>query len=77
MRGSGFGTADISASVYGCSGRPNNSFVSASSTKLPDVHHADTVRDVLDDAQVVADEQVRQPKLLLKMLQQIEYLCLD
>jgi len=33
--------------------------------ELPEVHYRDAVRDVPDDAQVVGDEQVGQPELVL------------
>src|SRR6266513_199703 len=44
---------------------------------LPEVHDGDPVADVLHDRQVVRDEQVRQPELLLQLLQEVEHLRLD
>ena len=43
---------------------------------LADVHHRHPVADVLDHAQVVGDEEVGQPELLLQIEQQIEDLGL-
>ena len=76
-RGSGFGTAESSASVYGCSGLANSSSVVRQLDQLADVHHRHPVADVLDHAQVVGDEQVGQAELLLQVLQQVEDLRLD
>ena len=44
--------------------------------ELPEVHHGDAVGDVADDAQVVRDEDVRQPELRLEVLEQVEDLRL-
>ena len=44
---------------------------------LPLVHDRDAVARVLDDAEIVRDEQQRQPELLLQVLKQIEDLSLD
>ena len=41
------------------------------------VHHRDPVADVPDHRQVVGDEQVRQPEVVLQLLQQVEHLRLD
>src|SRR4051812_31422907 len=35
---------------------------------LAEIHHGDTMRHVLDDREVVADEQHREPKLALQVL---------
>ena len=43
---------------------------------LAEIHHGDTVRHVLDDGEVVADEQQGQPQLPLQILQQIDDLRL-
>ena len=43
---------------------------------LADVHHDDPMRDVLYDAEIVADEQVGKVEFFLEVLHQIEYLCL-
>src|SRR5215467_1860934 len=41
-----------------------------------DVHHSDAVTDVADDAQVVRDEEIGQPKLLLQVEQEVQDLRL-
>src|SRR5579864_8092488 len=41
------------------------------------VHQRDLVAHVADDAYIVGDEQVGQPKLLLQTDQQVEYLSLN
>ena len=43
----------------------------------PEVHYRDPGADMLDDRQVVGDEQIGQPKLLLQVFEQVYYLCLD
>ncbi len=45
--------------------------------ELPEVHHADTVADVLHDGQVVGDEQVCQTELPPQVEQQVQDLRLD
>ena len=40
---------------------------------LAQVHHGDPVGDVPDDRQVVRDEQVGQPELVLQVLQQVDH----
>jgi len=42
--------------------------------EFAEIHHGDAVTDVLDDREVVADEQVRQPEVLLEVSQQVENL---
>src|SRR5688572_14164761 len=42
----------------------------------PEVHDRDAIADVLYHAEIVRDEQVCQAELLLKVLEQIEDLCL-
>ena len=44
---------------------------------LAQVHHADAVGDVLDNAQVMGDKQVGQAHLLLQILKHVDDLCLD
>ena len=44
---------------------------------LAEVHDGDAVGDVLDDAQVVRDEDVRQAKLALEPAEEVEHLSLD
>ena len=44
---------------------------------LAEVHDGDAVGDVLDDAQVVRDENVRQAKLALEPAEEVEHLSLD
>ncbi len=45
--------------------------------QLTQVHHADVVGDVLDHAEVMGDENIGQPALLLQILHEIEDLRLD
>jgi len=42
-----------------------------------EVHHRHAVTDVPHDAEIVCDEQVGQPELLLEVFHQVENLCLD
>src|SRR5438552_18333151 len=42
----------------------------------PEVHHRDLVADVADDAEVVADEEVREVELALERLEEVEDLRL-
>src|SRR5258705_964 len=44
---------------------------------LAEIHHGDTVRHVLDNSQIVADEQQREAELALQILQQVDDLRLD
>src|SRR4051812_3017857 len=44
---------------------------------LAEVHHGDPVTHRPDDGEVVGDEQVREPELLLQVLEQVEDLGLD
>ena len=44
---------------------------------LAEVHHGDTVRHVLDDRKIMADEEQREAEFLLQILQQVDYLRLD
>ena len=77
MTGSGIGTADSSATVYGWSGRALSSRDGGQLDHSPEVHDRDPVADVADDAQVVGDEQVGQPELALEPLEQVDDLGLD
>ena len=43
----------------------------------PQIHDADAVADVADDVQIVRDEQIRKPQLILKAHQQIQHLRLN
>ena len=74
-RGFASGTADSSAPVYGCRGAAYRSRA-RKLDELAQVHHRDAVGDVADDAQVVRDEDVRQPELRLEVLEQVEDLRL-
>src|SRR5215472_8100282 len=38
-----------------------------------EIHHGDTIADVLDDRQIVRDEKIRQPELALQVDQQIDH----
>ena len=75
--GSGIGTADSSATVYGWSGVEVEVARAGDLDDPPEVHHGDPVADVADDAQVVGDEQVGQPELALQPLEQVDDLGLD
>ena len=44
---------------------------------LAEIHDSNIVGEVLDDGEVVGDENVGQPHVLLKLLEQIENLRLD
>src|SRR3954471_2454921 len=44
---------------------------------LPEVHHRDPVAHPPDDSEIVGDEEVREPELLLQVLEQVEDLRLD
>ena len=58
LRGSGTGTADSSACVYGWPACSYTSSAVAGLDDLAQVHHRDVVADVAHDRQVVRDEQV-------------------
>jgi hypothetical protein len=45
--------------------------------ELAEIHHGDAVGDVLDHAQVVGDENIREVELLLEVFEQVQNLCLD
>ena len=45
--------------------------------QLPDVHHGHARRDVAHDREVVCDEEVGQPELLLEILEQVDDLRLN
>jgi hypothetical protein len=44
---------------------------------LPQVHDRDPVGDVTNDAEVVRDEDIREPELVLDVFEQVDDLCLD
>src|SRR3990172_1012610 len=44
---------------------------------LAKVHHCDPIRNVFDNAEIVGDKEVRQLKLFLQVLEQVENLRLD
>ena len=44
---------------------------------LPQIHHRDPVAQVFDHPQVVRDEEIRQPELLLNVREQVDDLGLD
>ena len=73
---SSFGAADISAAVYGWFGSVENRFGGAGFDDPAEVHHRDPVGDVPDHRQVVADEDVGDPQLLLQVVEQVEHLRL-
>ena len=74
--GSGTGTADISARVYGCSGCVVQVLGGRLLDQRAEVHHADPVGDVPDHREVVGDDQVGQAELVLQVLQQVDHLGL-
>ena len=74
--GSGIGTADSSAVEYGCNGCSVKICSTGTFDDLAQVHHRDPIRDVPDHAEVVRDEQVGQPELVLKVLEQVDDLRL-
>ena len=45
--------------------------------QMPQMQHTDAVGDVLDHGQVVGDEQIGRAGLLLDILHQVDYLCLN
>ena len=71
------GTADISATLYGCSGFAKKARRGAALDDLAEVHHGDVVADVLDHRHVVRDEQVGQAELALQPHQQVQDLRAD
>jgi len=44
---------------------------------LAEVHHRDMVADMSDNAQIVRDKEVSQPKFSLQIFEQVEYLRLN
>ena len=70
--GSGSGTAESSAIVYGCCGARKRSSAARDLDELAAVHHDHAVADVADRREVVGDEQVREPELLLQVAQQVQ-----
>ena len=64
--GSGTGTADSSALVYGCFGFLIQLLRRGHFDDLAEVHHRDVVADVLDHGEVVGDEQERDAVLALQ-----------
>ena len=75
--GSGIGTLDSSASVYGCSGDSYSECSRRDLDQLAGVQDRDPVRDVPHHRQVVGDEQVGEPELGLQVLQQVDDLGAD
>jgi hypothetical protein len=69
--------ADINALVYGCRGFLNKIIAVGEFHHLAEVHHRHTVRDMLDHAQVVRDEQIGETEFLLQVFQNIQHLRLD
>ena len=75
--GSGTGTADSKAFVYGWAGAE---YTSAGRPLLDDraeVHHGQPVRHLPYDGQVVGDQHVRQAELVAKVGEQVQHLRLD
>ena len=69
--GSGIGIAESSACVYGCSGFCVELVAVGELDDLADVHHRDAGRDVPHDREVVGDEEIGQPELLLQILSRL------
>src|SRR4051794_34093219 len=44
---------------------------------LPEIHDGDAVTDVLDDAEIVADEEEGEAELLLEVHEEVQHLRLD
>ena len=44
---------------------------------LAEIHHGDAIGDVADDGQVVGDEQVGEPELVLQLIEQVDDAGLD
>ena len=44
---------------------------------LTEIHHGHSIAYVLDDREVVGDEEVRKPELLLEVVEKIQHLGLD
>src|SRR2546427_9821863 len=61
----------------GMLGRREQFFGGCSLHDPADVHYRDPIADVLDDAQVVSDEEIRKPKSFLKLEEEVQDLCLD
>ena len=55
----------------------NSSFGRRGLDDAPDIHHGDPFADVLDHAQVVRDEEIREPEPVLQFEQEVEDLGLD
>ena len=70
--GSGIGTLDSSASVYGMARREVHRVGVGELDQLAGVEDGDAVGDVAHDGQVVGDEQVGDSQLALKILEQVD-----
>ncbi len=75
--GSGSGTADSSACVYGWPGALVDLVAGARLDDLAEVHHRDAIGDVADHRQVVGDEDVGQAEGVLELLEQVDDAGLD
>ncbi len=75
--GSGIGTADSSAWVYGCVGAIEHGVDVADLDDPSEVHHGDAVGDVADDGEVVGDEQVREAELGAELVEEVDDAGLD
>src|SRR4030095_7190175 len=56
---------------------PANLFRSTHLNKLSQIHYSDSPRELLDDRNGVADEEISQPRLSLKFPEQLCDLCLN
>ena len=75
--GSGIGIAASSAEVYGWIGLCVELLGGRELHHLAEVHDRDPVGDVAHDAEVVGDEHVAQPELVLQLVEQVDHLRLD
>ena len=75
--GSGTGIADSNALVYGCSGSCIQARPTRDLDDLAEIHHSDAVRNMFDDREPVRNKQIRQPKFVLQVLQQVDDLRLN
>ncbi len=64
-------------SACGVQRREEERFLVGVFDDLAEIHHGDAVADVLDDGQIVGDEEIGQPLLLLQPHHQVDHLRLD
>ena len=74
--GSGRGTDDSRARVYGIFGAEKSMSTDRELDDPSQVHHGHPVRDVLHHREIVRDEQIRESAPLLEVAQQVDHLRL-